>query len=256
MEQTILEVTRLTKVYGTKLNPVRVLEDISFSIDRGEFVGIMGPSGAGKSTLLNLISTIDRPTTGKIFINQTDVTRMREKKLTTFRREQLGFIFQDFNLLASLNVKDNILLPLALGRIGYEEMMTRLTQVTTILGIDHLLEQAIADISIGQKQRVAAARALITEPKLILADEPTGSLDSKSATELLQYLTAVNQQERRTILMVTHDAFTASYCQRILFIKDGAIFSEIVRQGTRKEFFQKIMDMQTAIGGGVSYDIS
>lgn len=255
MEQAILEIDRITKVYGTKLNPVRVLEDISFSIDQGEFVGIMGPSGAGKTTLLNLISTIDRPTTGKILINQTDVTRMREKKLTTFRREQLGFIFQDFNLLESLNVKDNILLPLALGRIRYQEMMERVTYVTKILGIEHLLDKAIVDISIGQKQRVAAARALITQPKLILADEPTGSLDSKSATELLQYLTAVNQQEQATILMVTHDAFTASYCQRILFIKDGAIFSEIVRQGTRKEFFQKIMDMQTAIGGGISYDL-
>ncbi|WEG73539.1 ABC transporter ATP-binding protein [Vagococcus intermedius] len=255
MEQAILEIDRITKVYGTKLNPVRVLEDISFSIDQGEFVGIMGPSGAGKTTLLNLISTIDRPTTGKILINQTDVTRMREKKLTTFRREQLGFIFQDFNLLESLNVKDNILLPLALERIRYQEMMERVTYVTKILGIEHLLDKAIVDISIGQKQRVAAARALITQPKLILADEPTGSLDSKSATELLQYLTAVNQQEQATILMVTHDAFTASYCQRILFIKDGAIFSEIVRQGTRKEFFQKIMDMQTAIGGGISYDL-
>lgn len=255
MEQAILEIDWITKVYGTKLNPVRVLEDISFSIDQGEFVGIMGPSGAGKTTLLNLISTIDRPTTGKILINQTDVTRMREKKLTTFRREQLGFIFQDFNLLESLNVKDNILLPLALGRIRYQEMMERVTYVTKILGIEHLLDKAIVDISIGQKQRVAAARALITQPKLILADEPTGSLDSKSATELLQYLTAVNQQEQATILMVTHDAFTASYCQRILFIKDGAIFSEIVRQGTRKEFFQKIMDMQTAIGGGISYDL-
>lgn len=256
MEQAILEIERLTKVYGTKLNPVRVLEDISFSVDQGEFVGIMGPSGAGKTTLLNLLSTIDRPTTGKILINQTDVTRMREKKLAQFRREQLGFIFQDFNLLESLNVQDNILLPLALGRVSYQSMMARLTHVTKILGIEHLLDKAVTDISIGQKQRVASARALITQPKLILADEPTGSLDSKSATELLQYLTAVNQKEQTTILMVTHDAFTASYCQRILFIKDGAIFSEIVRQGTRKDFFQKIMDMQTAIGGGVSYDLS
>ncbi|MBP1044355.1 ABC transporter ATP-binding protein [Vagococcus sp. BWB3-3] len=254
--QRILEVTRLTKIYGSKLNPTNVLDNISFSVDKGEFIGIMGPSGAGKTTLLNMMSTIDKPTSGKVLINGTDITRMNERKLSDFRRKELGFIFQDFNLMDSLTVKDNILLPLALDRLDYGEMTKRLTRMTRILGIDHLLEKVPADISIGQKQRVAAARAIITQPQLIFADEPTGALDSKSATELLQYLTEMNKQELATILMVTHDAFTASYCHRILFIKDGVIFSEIVRQGTRREFFQKIMDMQTAIGGGVSHDFS
>lgn len=249
--ERILEVVRLTKIYGSKLNPTNVLDNITFSVDKGEFIGIMGPSGAGKTTLLNMMSTIDKPTTGKVLINGTDITRMNERKLSDFRRKELGFIFQDFNLMDSLTVKDNILLPLALDRLSYAEMVDRLEKITRILGIDHLLKKIPADISIGQKQRVAAARAIITQPQLIFADEPTGSLDSKSATELLQYLTEMNKQERATILMVTHDAFTASYCHRILFIKDGVIFSEIVRQGTRREFFQKIMDMQTAIGGGV-----
>ncbi|WP_314063600.1 ABC transporter ATP-binding protein [uncultured Vagococcus sp.] len=249
--ERILEVVRLTKIYGSKLNPTNVLDNISFSVDKGEFIGIMGPSGAGKTTLLNMMSTIDKPTTGKVMISGTDITRMNERKLSDFRRKELGFIFQDFNLMDSLTVKDNILLPLALDRLSYAEMVDRLEKITRILGIDHLLGKIPADVSIGQKQRVAAARAIITQPQLIFADEPTGSLDSKSATELLQYLTEMNKQERATILMVTHDAFTASYCHRILFIKDGVIFSEIVRQGTRREFFQKIMDMQTAIGGGV-----
>lgn len=254
--ERILEVARLTKIYGSKLNPTNVLDNISFSVDKGEFIGIMGPSGAGKTTLLNMMSTIDKPTTGKVLINGTDITRMNERKLSDFRRKELGFIFQDFNLMDSLTVKDNILLPLALERLDYPEMARRLERITRILGIDHLLEKVPADISIGQKQRVAAARAIITQPKLIFADEPTGSLDSKSATELLQYLTEMNKQEQATILMVTHDAFTASYCHRILFINDGVVFSEIVRQGTRREFFQKIMDMQTAIGGGVAHDLS
>lgn len=252
----ILEISRLTKIYGTKLNPTNVLENISFSVDKGEFIGIMGPSGAGKTTLLNMMSTIDKPTTGKVLISGTDITKMNERRLSDFRRQELGFIFQDFNLMDSLTIKDNILLPLALERLPYEKMMVCLKKVTNILGIDHLLEKMPGDISTGQKQRVAAARALITEPQLIFADEPTGALDSKAATELLHYLTAMNKQEQATILMVTHDAFTASYCHRILFIKDGVIFSEIVRQGSRRDFFQKIMDMQTVIGGGVSRDFN
>ncbi|CAM3220968.1 ABC transporter ATP-binding protein [Vagococcus fessus] len=252
----VLEVNRLTKIYGSKFNPTPVLESISFSVTKGEFVGVMGPSGAGKTTLLNILSTIDTPTTGKVLIDGTDITRISEAKLSRFRREKLGFIFQDFNLLDSLNVKDNILLPLALEKVPVSEMEERLDKITRILGIHHLLGKKPVEISIGQKQRVAAARAIITEPQLIFADEPTGSLDSKSATELLQYLTEINRKEQATILMVTHDAFTASYCHRILFIKDGVVFSELVRQGTRKEFFQKIMDMQTAIGGGVSSDLT
>lgn len=252
----ILEVSRLNKIYGNKLNQTNVLADISFSVDRGEFVGIMGPSGAGKTTLLNIMSTIDRPTTGKVLINGTNISKLKEKQLSEFRRQELGFIFQDFNLLDSLSVKDNILLPLAIERLNHQQMLVRLAEITKILEIDHLLSKKPTEISIGQKQRVAAARAVITEPSLVFADEPTGSLDSKSATELLHYLTEMNKREGTTIMMVTHDAFTASYCHRILFIKDGLIFSEIVRQGSRKDFFQKIMDMQTAIGGGVSHELS
>ena len=215
----------------------------------------MGPSGAGKTTLLNMLATIDQPTLGTITIGNQEITRMKEKDLSDFRRKQLGFIFQDFNLMNSLNVKDNILLPLALDRVPVKEMEERLHHVTKILGIDNRLMSYPVDLSVGQKQRVAAARAMITNPQLILADEPTGSLDSKSATELLHYLTRLNEVEKATIMMVTHDAFTASYCHRILFIKDGAIFSEIVRQGSRKEFFQKVIDMQAALGGGVSHDV-
>ncbi|MGY3750616.1 ABC transporter ATP-binding protein [Vagococcus acidifermentans] len=254
--ETIVDVQHLSKVYGRKSNPNKVLTDISLTIDKGEFIGIMGPSGAGKTTLLNMISSIDRPTTGTVKVAGQDITRMNERRLSDFRRHQLGFVFQVFNLLDSLNVKDNILLPLALERHDVSVMEERLLRVTEILGISHLLDKFPRDISIGQQQRVAIARAVITNPKLILADEPTGSLDSKSATEFLQYLVKLNQQEQSTIVMVTHDAFTASYCQRILFIKDGMIFSEIVRQSDRLTFFQKIIDMQAAIGGGVGHDFA
>lgn len=253
--ESIVDVKHLSKIYGRKSNPTKVLEAISFQVAQGEFVGIMGPSGAGKTTLLNLLATIDRPTLGSIKIAGQDITRMKEKELSDFRRDELGFIFQDFNLMNSLTVKDNILLPLALNRVKVSEMEERLAHVTSILGIDSKLAAYPVDISVGQKQRVAAARAMITNPKLILADEPTGSLDSKSATELLHYLSVLNEKEKATIIMVTHDAFTASYCHRIIFIKDGAIFSELVRQGSRKDFFQKVIDMQAAIGGGVSHDL-
>lgn len=253
--QGIVEVDHLSKIYGRKSNPTKVLENISLTVDKGEFVGIMGPSGAGKTTFLNMLSTIDQPTVGTIKIGKQDITRMKERQLSDFRRKELGFIFQDFNLMNSLTVKDNIMLPLALDRVPVKEMEERLAHVTSILGIDQIIDSYPSDVSIGQKQRVAAARAIITQPQLILADEPTGSLDSKSATELLHYLSQLNEEEKATIIMVTHDAFTASYCHRILFIKDGSIFSEIVRQGSRKEFFQKIIDMQAAIGGGVSHDV-
>lgn len=246
----ILEVNHLSKSYGYRNNKVQVLNNISFSVEQGEFVGIMGPSGAGKSTLLNAISTIALPTTGTVQIDGQDILKMRNNQISDFRRKQLGFIFQDFNLLDTLNVKDNILLPLAIDRIPLEKMEQRLSHVATILGIEQLLEEYPNTISVGQKQRVAAARALITEPKLIFADEPTGALDSKSAAELLQYMTNMNVEDDATIMMVTHDPYTASYCNRILFIKDGVIFSEVVRQGSRKEFFNRVIDMQATIGGG------
>ncbi|OTN89619.1 ABC transporter ATP-binding protein [Enterococcus sp. 7E2_DIV0204] len=246
----ILEVNHLSKSYGYRSNKVQVLNNISFSVEQGEFVGIMGPSGAGKSTLLNTISTIALPTTGMVRIDGQDILKMRDGKISDFRRKKLGFIFQNFNLMDTLNVKDNILLPLAVDRMPLSEMEQRLAHVADILGIDQLLSSFPNAISVGQKQRVAAARALITKPKIIFADEPTGSLDSKSAAELLQYMTNMNIQDDATIMMVTHDPYTASYCNRILFIKDGVFFSEVVRQGSRKEFFNRVIDMQATIGGG------
>lgn len=246
----ILEVNHLRKSYGYRNNKVQVLSNISFSVEQGEFIGIMGPSGAGKSTLLNTISTIDLPTTGTVRIDGKDILKMRNNELSDFRRKKIGFIFQDFNLMNTLNVKDNILLPLAVDRLPLKEMEQRFEHVAHILGIDSILDAYPTEISIGQKQRVAAGRALITKPQIIFADEPTGSLDSKSAAELLQYMTNMNLQDDATLIMVTHDPYTASYCNRILFIKDGVIFSEVVRQGSRKDFFNRVIDMQATIGGG------
>ena len=244
----IVEVNHVSKTYGRLNNKTEVLDNISFTVDEGEFVGIMGPSGAGKSTLLNVLSSIILPTAGIVRIAGQDILKMRDNQLSDFRRNEMGFIFQSFNLIDTLNVKDNILLPLAVEKVSLEEMDKRLLHVTS--GIQELLSAYPPEISVGQKQRVAAARALITNPKIIFADEPTGSLDSKSATELLKYLAEINLHDDATILMVTHDPYTASFCNRILFIKDGAIFSEVVRQGSRKEFFNRVIDMQATIGGG------
>lgn len=252
----IVEVNQLKKTYGKKGNLYTALENISFDIEKGEFIGIMGPSGAGKTTLLNIMSTIDTPTSGNVKIAGQNITLMKDSRLSQFRRNELGFIFQEFNLMNSLTVKENILLPLALDKKKVPEIEKRVQKVTQILGIEAIVGKYPTEISVGQRQRVSAARALITEPQLIFADEPTGALDSKSATELLQYLSRINTREETTILMVTHDAFAASYCSRVLFIKDGLLFSEIVRNGTRKDFFKKIIDMQATIGGGVIHDLS
>lgn len=245
----IVEVNHISKSFGYRYNKVHVLNNISFSIDQGEFVGIMGPSGAGKTTLLNIISTTLLPDAGMIQLNGQNILRMRDNQLSDFRRKKLGFIFQNFSLIDTLNIKDNILLPLAVDHFPIKEMKRRLMHVTKVLGIEELLTSYPANISIGQRQRVTAARALIIQPELIFADEPTGSLDSKSAAELLRYMSEMNAQDKTTILMVTHDPYTASYCNRILFIKDGTIFSEIHRRGTRKEFFDQVIDMQATIGG-------
>lgn len=249
----IIRAEHVSKKYGYRFNQIDVLSNISFSIEKGEFVGIMGPSGAGKTTLLNSLATIDKPSSGKIWLDQQEITGMREGKLSQLRQKKLGFIFQDFNLIDSLTVKDNILLPLSLQRVAVSEMEKRVKEISGVLNIQPILERMPADISIGQKQRVAAARAMITDPILLFADEPTGSLDSKSATELLQHLNELNRNYQTSILMVTHDPFTASYCQRILFIKDGVIFAELVKENSRKEFFKQIMDMQMTIGGGQFY---
>jgi putative ABC transport system ATP-binding protein len=248
----VLIAKSLKKVYGSRGNVYTALHDIDLNIKEGEFVGIMGPSGAGKTTLLNIISTIDRPSSGTVTIGGEDIVKMNEEKLSVFRRTKLGFIFQDFNLLDTLTVKENIVLPLALSKVKLNEIEKRLREVSLSLGIDNILNKYPYEISGGQKQRTAASRAIISKPALILADEPTGALDSKSSAELLQALNDLNETNRATIMMVTHDAFAASYCKRIIFIKDGSLFTELVRGGSRKEFFQKILDVLRTLGGGLT----
>ncbi|KYH34691.1 ABC transporter ATP-binding protein YxdL [Clostridium tepidiprofundi DSM 19306] len=246
---TVLVAKNLKKVYGSRGNVYTALHDINLEIKEGEFIGIMGPSGAGKTTLLNIISTIDKPTGGKIIIDGDDLLKMDETKLSSFRRNKLGFIFQDFNLLDTLTVKENIILPLALSQVNHKDIEKKVNTVANALGITDILNKYPYEISGGQKQRTAASRAIITNPKLILADEPTGALDSRASSELLQCMSNLNKTNKTTIMMVTHDAFAASYCKRILFIKDGRLFSELVRGNSRKEFFQKIIDILRTLGG-------
>ncbi len=249
---TVLQANNLKKIYGSKINMYTALDDIDLTIEEGEFVGIMGPSGAGKTTLLNILSTIDRPTSGSVVIDGENIVSLNEAKLSHFRRNKLGFIFQDFNLLDTLTVKENIILPLALAKVPPKEIDAKLVQITNHLGIEKLLNKYPYEISGGEKQRTAAARAVINQPRLILADEPTGALDSKASADLLQCLSDLNEEQNSTILMVTHDAFAASYCKRILFIKDGVIFTELNRGASRKEFFNKILDVLSILGGGKS----
>lgn len=246
----ILEVRHVEKVYGSRNNVTRALNDVSFRVEKGEFVGIMGASGSGKSTLLNCVSTIDSVTSGSVVINGADVTRMRSDKLTRFRREQLGFIFQDSNLLDTLTARENIALPLTIARVSAKETLSRVDQVSRRLNISGVLEKYPYQMSGGQQQRVAAARALVTDPALILADEPTGALDSKNARLLLESFEEMNRSYHATVLMVTHDSFAASYTDRVLFIRDGSIFTELRRgAGERREFFDRIMEVVAMMGG-------
>ena len=246
----VLEVAHLEKVYGALGNVTRALNDVSFTVNRGEFVGIMGASGSGKSTLLNCVSTIDSATSGTIRINGQDVTRMKQAKLSQFRREELGFIFQDSNLLDTLTARENIALPLTIARMNAAEISTRVQDVAARLSISQVLDKYPYQMSGGQQQRVAAARALVTDPTMIMADEPTGALDSKSARLLLESLEALNRRLRATVLMVTHDSFAASYTSRVLFIRDGKIFTELRRGDTdRREFFDRIMEVVAMMGG-------
>lgn len=246
----VLEVAHLEKVYGALGNVTRALNDVSFTVNRGEFVGIMGASGSGKSTLLNCVSTIDSATSGTIRINGQDVTRMKQAKLSQFRREELGFIFQDSNLLDTLTARENIALPLTIARTNSVEISTRVQDVAARLSISQVLDKYPYQMSGGQQQRVAAARALVTDPTMIMADEPTGALDSKSARLLLESLEALNRRLRATVLMVTHDSFAASYTSRVLFIRDGKIFTELRRGDTdHREFFDRIMEVVAMMGG-------
>ena len=248
--QGILKIENLKKYYGTKNNITKAIDNISFSVNEGEFVAIMGASGSGKTTLLNCISTIDKVTTGNIIINDQDITRLKSKKLDKFRQNELGFIFQDFNLLDTLTAYENIALALTIKGEKTSEIDSKIKEVAKYLEIEKVLDKYPYQMSGGQKQRVASARAIVTEPSLILADEPTGALDSKSARLLLERLESLNEELSATILMVTHDAFTASYAHRILFIKDGKIFTELVRgNDSRKEFFNRIMEVITMLGG-------
>lgn len=248
--EKVLEVKNIEKYYGNKSNLTKAIDNISFTIEKGEFVGIMGASGSGKTTLLNCISTIDRVTAGKIIINNQDITRLKGNNLNKFRREELGFIFQDFNLLDTLTAYENIALALTIQKVKPKELEERVQEIAKKLEITDILNKYPYQISGGQKQRVASARAIITNPKLVLADEPTGALDSKSARQLLESFENLNQKLSATILMVTHDSFTASYASRILFIKDGKIFNELIKgESTRKEFFEKIIEVQTLLGG-------
>lgn len=249
--KNVLYAKKIKKIYGSRGNVYTALQEIDLEIKEGEFVGIMGPSGAGKTTLLNILSTIDQPSSGEIMIDGSDVVKMSEDELSSFRRERLGFIFQDYNLLDTLTVKENIALPLALAKVSARDIEQRVEEIANKFGIKEILSKFPYQISGGQKQRTAASRAIISKPSLIFADEPTGALDSKSATELLQSLSGLNEQERATIMMVTHDAFAASYCKRVLFIKDGAIFTELARGNqSRKEFFEKILNVLSVLGGG------
>ncbi|MGN2339730.1 ABC transporter ATP-binding protein [Clostridium cagae] len=244
---------KIEKYYGNKDNITKAVDNISFNVEKGEFIGIMGPSGSGKTTLLNLISTIDNVTTGSITINNKDITRLKPKSLEEFRRDELGFVFQDFNLLDTLTAYENIALALTIQNKRKGSIDSLIKNVAKELGIENILNKYPYQISGGQKQRVACARAIVKNPSLILADEPTGALDSKSSRMLLESFENLNSNLEATILMVTHDAFTASYAHRILFIKDGRIFNELIRgTNTRKEFFNRIIEVVTLLGGDSS----
>ena len=251
--EKILQVEKIEKYYGNKGSLTKALDRLSFQVEKQEFVAIMGASGSGKTTLLNCISTIDKVAAGHIYVGDTDITKLKGNQLNRFRRENIGFIFQDFNLLDTLTAYENIALALSIQQEDPSKIATKIEEIASNLGITKVLQKYPYQMSGGEKQRVAAARAIITKPKIILADEPTGALDSKSAKMLLESLDKLNRDLAATILMVTHDAFTASYASRVIFIKDGKIFNELYRgNDTRKEFFDRIIDVVTLLGGDLS----
>lgn len=252
----LLDVKNVRKVYTTRFggNQVEALKDVNFSVEQGEYVAIMGESGSGKSTLLNILAALDTPTEGKVFLKEKDLSKVKEKEMAAFRRNNLGFVFQDFNLLDTFSLKDNIFLPLVLSGTSHKEMERRLLTLADKLGIKNLLEKYPYEVSGGQKQRAAIARAVITQPQLLLADEPTGALDSKAAKELLKLFTSLNQ-DGQTILMVTHSVKAASTAGRVLFIKDGRVFHQIYKGNlSETQMYQKISDAMTAITAGGADD--
>ncbi|MBU5436566.1 ABC transporter ATP-binding protein [Tissierella sp. MSJ-40] len=253
----VLETKNLSKIYGSKGKGVSVkaLDDFNMTIKEGEFVGIMGPSGSGKTTLLNILATIDSPSSGEVLVNGQNPHSLKEDKLAIFRRTNLGFIFQDFNLLDTLSVKENIILPLVLEDSKRKEIEKKLDEIATVLDIKSILNKRTYEISGGQQQRTACARALISNPAIILADEPTGNLDSKASFDLMSSLEKINEERKATIVMVTHDAFAASFCKRIIMIKDGKFFMEIVKNSNRQIFFKEILDALSLLGGGYNENI-
>lgn len=253
-EKPIVSVKQVQKVYGSRESITNALAGVSFDVQKGEFLGVMGPSGSGKSTLLNCISTIDRPTSGQIFVGGKDITRMSKRALSQFRRDDLGFIFQNSNLLNTLNGFENIALALTIKRIKPSVISQKVKEIAHILGVDGVLHKYPYQMSGGQQQRIAAARAMVSDPKIILADEPTGALDSKNAATMLEVMEMMNRELDATIMMVTHDAFAASFTDRILFLQNGMVFSELVKgTDTREQFFMRIMDVVTFLGGDANH---
>ena len=251
--ENILTIENISKYYGNKSNLTKAISNISMNVDKGEFIAIMGASGSGKTTLLNVISTSDKVTSGHIYIEGQDITKLKGNDLNRFRREELGFIFQDFNLLDTLTAYENIALALQIQNFKAKAIEQQIKVVARKLDIEDILNKYPYEMSGGQKQRVASARAIVTNPKLVLADEPTGALDSKSSKMLLERLQRLNQDYQTTILMVTHDAFSASYASKVIFIKDGKVFNQFNRgEATRKQFFDKIIDVVSLLGGDVS----
>lgn len=249
-KQTVLHAQNVRKSFGLRSNVQHVLKGIDLRVEEGEFVGIMGASGAGKTTLLNIFATIDRATEGTILISGSDISKMRDAAMSDFRRKRLGFIFQDYNLLDTLTVRENILLPISLGKLRKKRAEEEFRAIADILGITELANKYPHEISGGQKQRTSAARALINQPSMVFADEPTGALDSKAASSLLGAMADINMKRGVTIMMVTHDPLASSYCSRVVFLKDGNIYSELYKGNkTRQAFFQEILNLQAVLGG-------
>ena len=248
----MLKVINLQKDFKNNRNTFKILKDVNLDVKEGEFLSIMGPSGAGKTTLLNILSTIDKPTSGKVYYENKDINKMSNKELSKFRRDNIGFIFQDYNLLDSMSVEDNIALPLVIANEKQSKIKSEIIKLSKFFGIEAHLKKYPYELSGGQKQRVATARALITSPKIIFADEPTGALDSKSSSELLNCLKNMNEKFNVTVIMVTHDPFSASYSKKVIFIKDGKLNARIDSGGNRKEFYNNIMNLLTSMGGEVN----
>lgn len=247
----ILKVENISKIYGSKkgFKQYMALKNISFEVKEGDFLGVMGASGSGKTTLLNILGSIDKPTTGKLVINGVNIATINKNQLADHRVKNIGFIFQDYNLLETMSLKENIILPLALKGEKLDIMENKLASLARDLGIEDILEKYPYEVSGGEQQRAAACRALINKPKVILADEPTGNLDSKSGKDLLNLLNFINKEYKATILMVTHDVFAASYCQKIIFIRDGEIYNELYAGNNKKQFFDSIIDVMSVLGG-------